>query len=114
MKSGKLRKAIEIQTLVRTSDGMGGFSESWSVFRRVYGRQIFGGRDWKAQAATGAGQTESLQRSRWETRFVPGVNSSMRMVVDGRILEIESAYDPSGGKRERLEIICTELQNPGV
>ena len=113
MKSGKLRKAIEIQQLVKTPDGMGGYSETWATFCRVYGRQIFGGKGWRAAAQTGAEQTESLQRSCWETRFVSGITPAMRMKSDNRIFEIEAVYDPSS-KRERLEIICTELQNPGV
>ncbi len=113
MKVGKLRKSIEIQTLVKTADGMGGFSETWATYRRVYGRQIFGGWSWRAQAAANAGQIESLQRSRWETRFVPGVTPEMRILVDGRTLEIEAVYDPSN-RRERLEFVCKELQNKGV
>lgn len=103
MKAGLLRKVIEIQQLVRTPDGLGGFSETWATFCRLYGREIVR----RADTAFNAMQNQSEIKSRFETRYFYGVTSDMRLVLDGRTFSIDAVYDPSG-KRERLEFVCTE------
>ena len=114
MKAGKLRTLLTIEKRTDTPDGMGGVTTVWSTQTTVYGRQLINARDWKAGADVTAGQTQSVQRSRWETRFVTGVDAGMRVKIGTtRLLEIEAAYDPSQ-KGERLELVCVELQNPGV
>lgn len=113
MKAGKLRTLITIEKRTDTTDGMGGVTSVWSTQTTVYGRQLINVREWKAGANVQADQASSQQRSRWETRYITGITPEMRMKIGSRVFEIESVYDPSG-KCERLEIICTELQNPGV
>jgi len=107
---GQRRTLISIQQeKTATSDGMGGKTVVWSEFAKVYARQIIR----RADANTIADQIESVQYSRWDIRYLAGVTPKMRLVVGSRVMEINAVYDPSQ-KRERLEIVCTELQNPGV
>lgn len=106
---GQRRTLITIQKETATSDGMGGKTVVWSEFAKVYARQIIR----RADANTIADQIESAQYSRWDIRFIAGVTPKMRLVVGSRVMEINAVYDPSQ-KRERLELVCTELQNPGV
>jgi len=106
---GQRRTLISIQQETATSDGMGGKTVVWSEFAKVYARQIIR----RADANTIADQIESVQYSRWDIRYLDGVTPKMRLVVGSRVMEINAVYDPSQ-KRERLEIVCTELQNPGV
>lgn len=113
MKAGKLRTLLTIEKRGDTPDGMGGVTIAWTTQTTVYGRQLINSRDWTARAAVAANQTESVQRSRWETRFVTGITPAMRVKIGTRVFEIEAVYDPSG-KHERLEMVCIELQNPGV
>lgn len=109
MKAGKLRTLLTIQTRTDTTDGMGGSTTTWATFGTVYGRQIIK----RAEAEFTADQLSSVQVCRWETRFIAGITPKMRLVSGVRVFEIEAVFDPSQ-KRERLELICTELQNPGV
>lgn len=109
MRAGKLRTLISIQQGTATSDGMGGKTVVWSEFAKVYAHQIIK----RADANTIADQIESVQYSRWVVRYIDGISPKMRIVVGSRVMEINAVYDPSQ-KRERLEIVCTELQNPGV
>lgn len=109
MRAGRQRTLITIQTRTDTPDGMGGNTVAWSTFGTVYGHEIVK----KAGAATLADQISSVFASKWETRFLAGITPKMRLIAGSRTFEIEAALDPSG-KGERLEILCTELQNPGV
>lgn len=106
---GQRRTLITIQKETTTGDGMGGTTSEWSDFAKIYARQIIR----RADANTIADQIESVQYSRWDVRFIAGITPKMRVVVGSRVMEINAVYDPSQ-KRERLEILCTELQNPGV
>ena len=109
MRAGKLRTLITIEQRTNSPDGMGGVTTSWTEFCKSWGRQIIR----RADANTIADQIESVQYSRWEIRYIDGISPKMRIVVGSRVMEINAVYDPSQ-KRERLEIVCTELQNPGV
>lgn len=109
MRAGKLRTLITIEQRTNSPDGMGGVTTSWTEFCKSWGRQIIK----RADANTIADQIESVQYSRWEVRYIDGISPKMRIVVGSRVMEINAVYDPSQ-KRERLEIVCTELQNPGV
>lgn len=109
MRAGKLRTLITIEQRTNSPDGMGGVTTSWTEFCKSYARQIIK----RADANTIADQIESVQYSRWEVRYIDGISPKMRIVVGSRVMEINAVYDPSQ-KRERLEIVCTELQNPGV
>lgn len=108
-RTGQRRTLISIQEETATSDGMGGKTVVWSEVAKVYAHQIIR----RADANTIADQIESVQHSRWDIRYIAGISPKMRLVVGSRVMEINAVYDPSQ-KRERLELICTELQNPGV
>lgn len=109
MRIGRHRTSLTIQTRTDTSDGMGGSTVSWSTFATVWGRQMI----WRGSAEWTADQVSSLQTSRWETRFLTGIQPKMRLVVGSRTFQIEAIFDPDQ-KRSRLVLVCTELQNPGV
>lgn len=109
MKAGKLKTLLTIEKRTDTADGMGGSTTAWATFGTVYGRQIIR----RTEAEFTADQLSSVQVSRWETRFLAGITPKMRLSAGARVFEIEAVLDPSG-KGERLEILCTELQNPGV
>lgn len=109
MKAGKLRTLLTIQQRTDTADGQGGVVTVWSEFCKVYGRQYVS----RAEVGTLTEQRESRLICKWEIRFMEGVLPEMRLVDSLRIFEINAVYDPSQ-KRERLELLCTELQNKGT
>lgn len=109
MRIGKLRTLLVIKQKTTSPDGVGGITEEWTDFAKVYGRQSVR-RAWEAHTDD---QLSSMLNINWETRYVAGVTPQMRVCVGDRELEILAVYDPSQ-KCERLMIVTRELQNPGV
>ncbi len=109
MRAGKLKTLLVVQQKTLTPDGMGGSTVTWTEFCQLYGDEIIN----QAKSQSTADQLSSIQICKWKTRYRAGITPKMRLVAGTRVFEIDAAYDPSR-KRERLEIICTELQNPGV
>lgn len=109
MRIGRLRSLIIIKQKVTVADDIGGVTETWTEYARVYGCQSVR-RAWERISAD---QESSSLNVNWETRFKAGVSPDMRLEVNGHTFEILAVYDPSQ-KGERLMIVSRELQSPGV
>jgi SPP1 family predicted phage head-tail adaptor len=82
MESGKLRHVIEIQSKTDSSDGQGGITETWTEFVTT-----------RCSVLTNAGnekdsgyQTEARATHEIRMRYYPSIDSSMRALFNGRVL----------------------------
>ena len=87
---GSLRHRVEIQQASLTTDGAGGHSESWSTLATVFAAIEPTG----ATSTFGANQRLERVTHRVTIRWRADVASGMRLVHDGRILDIRTVRDP--------------------
>jgi SPP1 family predicted phage head-tail adaptor len=104
IRAGELRHQVEI--LVRTSaqDSSGQPLDTWTVFatrmaslRRAPGREVFA-------SAERNGRVPVV----FDLRFLDGVTPAMRVRFNGKVHNIQSAFDPDG-RRAELVITAEEL-----
>lgn len=88
--ASRLKRRITIEQLVLTSDGAGGFSESWNQFNQVWaevsplnGQEILYGE----QLITKKKYTITI-------RYIEGVNENMRLWLGARSFNIVSILNP--------------------
>ncbi|KKN14048.1 hypothetical protein LCGC14_1000130 [marine sediment metagenome] len=104
MRSGQLNNRITIQADTGTKNSVGQKIESWGTLATVWGR---------VRSLTGserfAAQQLVVELSYEITiRFRTDINETHRIVLtDGQTLDIQSAFDPDGRRRE-LKILCKE------
>ena len=103
MSAGILNKRIILEAPVKTSDGMGGFSESYSTVAEVYAAI------WPVSATdilrNNAPVMEVTHRIRIRYRSV--MKSAWRISWAGRYFSIVSIIDPNM-KHEWLDLLCKE------
>ena len=100
---GNLDQRLMLQTPVRTADGAGGASVSWSLIAEVWG--------W----VRAAGGTERLDADGLKGRVThevwlrhrEGVKPDMRFLLGTRALDILSVIE-TGGRRRYLRCMCEE------
>ena len=100
---GALRHRLALQEETRGADAGGGYTLTWSDIATVWGR---------VEPLTGA---ERLQAMRLESRVShrvtirhrTGVSAGMRLLHDGRALNIRTVIDPDE-RRHWLELMCEE------
>lgn len=105
MRAGSLRHALTVQQPTETRDATGDVIETWADYcarRAAY--EVMGGKE--AMAAGLQEQAElryrvTLRRDPVTAAIVP----KMRALLDGRVLDIEQAFDPNGMKRD-IHLIC--------
>lgn len=104
MRGGTLDRKAVIQQLAVTRDAaLSGEVKAWSTFADVWvGVKDGGGRE----SITG-NQTVALRTARVTMRYLSGVTETMRVVVDGRTLEIKSKAEI--GRREGWLLTCEEI-----
>lgn len=107
MRSGSLRHRIEIQHLVQGEDEYGDPVVEWQTFANVWAEVL----DLKGREFWQAAQVQSEVTTRVRIRYLPGIESSMRVVHNDRTLEIDHILDPDGRKRE-LHLLCKTLDGP--
>lgn len=102
MRAGKLRHRITIQTPTTTNTS-GVPTTTWSTFATRWASvEPFDGREFQRADQTQAQLTHTV-RLRW----LAGVTSQMRVVHDGRYLNIERVIDKDERHIE-LELVCSE------
>lgn len=101
MRSGNLRHRIEIQHLVHGENEYGDPVAEWQTFANVWAEVL----DLKGREFWQAAQVQSEVTTRVRIRYLPGIKPSMRVVHDGRHLEITTVLDPDGRRRE-LQLLC--------
>jgi SPP1 family predicted phage head-tail adaptor len=107
VRAGLLRYRIEIQADVATvetdADEYGDVPERWETEATVWGRvEQTGGREsWQAD------QVQPDVTALVTIRYYSGVTPKHRLKIGDRILQVRSAIDPDGRRRE-LRVGCTE------
>lgn len=86
-KATMLREAITFQERTRTSDGAGGYTETWAAVSgaptRAYVRQLSSGEQWASQ------RTEGRSTHMIVVRYSAAINETMRAVIRGREYNLE-------------------------
>ena len=96
MRAGTLRNRVTFHRPKKVSNGDWGSKIGWEEFATVWAEAI---------ASSGAERVEQrgVEASNTYTirlRYMDGVTPEHRVSVDGRTLDIVSAIDPTGRKRE--------------
>lgn len=108
MNAGKLRHRVTIQELVRADDGYGGIIETWQDVATVWAavEPLRGSERYRAQ------QVQAELSHKVTMRYQAGVKPQMRLLHNGRVLNIEAVIDVE--ERHRwLELLCSEVIRDG-
>jgi SPP1 family predicted phage head-tail adaptor len=102
LRIGALRDRLTLETPVRSDDGGGGATITWTTVADLWGavRPITGDERLRADAVTGR-----VTHQVW-IRHRPDVVPAMRFTQGARILDIVAVLDP--GRRDRLQCLCEE------
>lgn len=105
MRAGNLRHYVVIQKNIPVKDDTGALKDAWSTFANAWaaiwplsGKEVLSGFNIEGQVS-----------HRVRLRYVSGITSSMRILHDGRTLNIVS---PPINKDERniyIELLCEEV-----
>lgn len=108
MYSGRLDQRITLQRKARASDGMGGYTETWSDLETVWAEvRPLGSREvWDAMRVSA--ETRFRARIRWkgDANGAPYYTSADRVTWKGRTYGVERVVET--GRREGLEILMVE------
>jgi len=102
---GNKRNLCILKEPVQLQDGAGGIVDGWQDFAKIWASitPISGKESW----ANNQKYFEATHKI--YTRYIPGVNTKMRIVCKGREMEILSVLNVSERDRELL-IIAKEMQ----
>jgi SPP1 family predicted phage head-tail adaptor len=103
MLSGTLDRRITILQLVKLSDAMGGFEESYTTFATVWGNL----KPLRATERYATGMTQNTITTRLLIRYRTDITTDMRAVVDGRTYHIRGILPM--GRREGVVLECEEV-----
>ena len=98
MRTGLMRRVVTIRTNARTSDGMGGYTETPTDVTGIPARvEPLEGRELIEAMQTG------MQRPhRFTMRYRTGMTGAKTLLYDGRTFDIKSVMDPEEKHRELL------------
>lgn len=102
-----MNKTLQVYTLQRTSDGQGGFAESYVQTATVVGRVSAGGAKERTKERTIAGSI-SAEVTHTVYTLTP-LQRGNRLVVDGMVLEVLAVSNPSL-MAHHYEHDCKEIQ----
>ena len=100
---GALRERVTLQLPVRTPDGAGGAAVSWTAGTPVWAKVEERGGGERVEGERLAAKA----RLRVTIRYRSGITTEMRVMRDGKALNILSLRDPDGRKRFLL-LDCEE------
>lgn len=84
MQGGKLRHLITIEKYTETQDAVGGVSKTYETFTRAWASiQPMLGREHFTEQRVSSEQTHRINM-----RYIPGVESTMRIKYNGRVFEL--------------------------
>lgn len=103
MRAGELRNRIRIEQRTDAADGYGGLDTTWTVLDVVPAKIE------PAGAGEGAENGRQMPKNRHKVtmRYRTGVLPAMRVISNGRALEIESVVNVEERNRT-LELMCVE------
>lgn len=95
---------ITIQKVTITQDEIGNEIKSWSTFAKVSADvKDLSGREYFA-----AKQSNSESTVKITIRFLPGIDSTMRILYQDRVLQLEAPpLDPDGRRRDYI-LMCKD------
>ncbi len=103
MSAGSRRTYLTIQHSTATKDGLGADVRNWSEFAKVWaqvspikGNETFSGSQFKSEVT-----------HKVKIRFLEGLTTRMRILLNGRVLSIEGITNLYEKNRE-LEILASE------
>lgn len=104
MRTGQLRHKITIQQAAKTSDGFGGWTQTWTNFATVWAAiEPLRGREFFAAA-----QVQAEQITRIRIRYLAGITPKMRILFDARTFSINTIINVNERNRE-LHLMCEEM-----
>lgn len=95
---GAFRTELSLQEATVTGDGAGGHGETWNEIATVFARM----EPVSARQTFGAGQTLENVTHRVTLRHRGDLKSGMRLVRQGRLLEIMTVHDPDETGRYQI------------
>jgi SPP1 family predicted phage head-tail adaptor len=104
MRAGGMRNKIEIQIVTETSDGMGGFTETWSEYTTAWAEI----RPMRGEESLEWKKLEHEYMHRIWIRYQSGITAKMRIIWGDRIMKIVGLRNPDERNRS-LEILAEEL-----
>jgi len=105
--SAELNKRIQIEAPVEVSDGAGGFTTSWNAIATLWAKiePYKSLQRWSENFDLS--KVQVVKSYEITIRYFNNVNETMRIVFDGRIMNIRVVIDVDEGK-EKLIIIAEE------
>jgi SPP1 family predicted phage head-tail adaptor len=104
MEAGILNKRIDIQGITKTTDGMGGFTETYTTIASSVAAAIW---PVSGKEQIQAGQNKMTITHRIRIRYRNNMKSAYRVKFGDRYFDIESIINPSE-RNELLEMLCKE------
>jgi SPP1 family predicted phage head-tail adaptor len=102
LRAGELRELLTLESPTRSANGSGGSTISWSMVTRFWGKvERAGGED-----QFKGGQEVPAGAYTVTTHPFAGVTTEMRVVRDGRALDVKAIDDTM---RDRLVLTCAEV-----
>lgn len=103
MEIGTLRHRVTIEDFTVVQDAFGEEVKTWQTFATRWGsvEPLRGRERWNAQ------QVHAEVTHRVTMRWLSGLSPTMRVVHDGRNLDIDSIINPDE-RREMVELMCIE------
>jgi SPP1 family predicted phage head-tail adaptor len=105
MRSGTLRHVIDIQDATETSDGMGGYTSSYSDTYSNLRASVW---PLSASERINSDKVELLVTHRIRTRYREGVKADMRVKHGSDYYNIKSIINPEM-RNIMLEMLCEEI-----
>jgi len=102
---GNLNQRCAIQQPVRTPDGTGGATESWSTLALVWAKL----EPVSASSAFGPDAREAKARHRIVIRRLASAAPGMQAVIGPRVFTIEGVLD-AGAQEAFMTLLCEEKQ----
>lgn len=103
VKISELRHRITIQQMSRTTDGQGGWTESWADFATVWAKV----KPMSAKERTFSQQIQENVTHKIVIRWLADVDSEMRISFEGRIFQIKGKIREDE-RRWFMEIMAEE------
>lgn len=107
--AGALRHVVTIEQQVSAENSLGEPAVSWATFASDVRAEI---KPISGRAYMEAKQAQSEVSHRVRIRYLDGVAASMRVIFDGRRLEIEAVIDFEERHQEML-LMCVERSGNG-
>lgn len=109
MKAGKLRHLVQLQQPVNNTSDSGDLQTGWAAFGDPFWARVvpLSGRDFFS-----AKQINSDISHRVELRWRPGIQPNMRVLHDGRVLELVSPPINVDERDREVHLMCRELTPP--